>query len=226
MKAAWIILAGLLASSQKGPQTTLVDIRQAPFEPKLDGTLTNVAWRDATVFAKGFYRVNLPSPAGARNRRPTERTALYLMYDKTTVFVGLRMDDDHPDLIRPMSQTPNEQGDWAYVELGRGLGRTHYRFIMDPAGSQQSMTYDDAGKPTLGVPASWKAVIKRNPAGWIAELAIPFAALNGTPNNGAVWTVLVGRGFARSGEKDSGPYGIPASPNADPELQKIEFRAL
>lgn len=193
----------MLATPQSGKTTA---IRRATFVPPLAGTLANVGWRDATVFAKGYFAIHqggLP--------RPSERTAAYVMYDNANLYVGLRMDDKKPELIRAAAKTPLEinEDDWAAFCIKPGPSDQTRYFMVNPAGVKATGSADFAKAGVsafhMGAGPEWRAVVKRAASGWIAEMAIPLSLLHLSGGKPTQVQLTVVRHIARTGEFDEGP---------------------
>jgi len=71
----------------------VVPVAKTDKPPKLDGSLSDLAWQRATSF-KDFTTMH-PVPGKA----PSQQTEVYLTYDRDNLYVGVRALDSEPGKI-------------------------------------------------------------------------------------------------------------------------------
>jgi CubicO group peptidase (beta-lactamase class C family) len=151
-----------------------VQIAKLDRPPAMDGTLNDPVWRRASVFTD--FKTLHPQ-AG---RDPSERTEVYLAYDRANLYVGLRSLDRSPDSIRAVATGLESafDDDWvAFCVDTRGQGLDAFFFLVTPGGVRVSGTLDASGSPTPTTGLTWSSAVKRGSAGYTVEMAIPLAQL-------------------------------------------------
>jgi hypothetical protein len=211
-----------MVAANAGQLNKLIPIHLAPYAPNLTGSLTNPAWREASVFTD-FHTV-LPQ----LGKKPSGRTSVYLMYDNDNIYVGLRMDDKEPSLIKATAKTEKEveKDDWVALCLDPSPDHQNaVYFQVSASGVQANGKFAPNGARTQTDPVAWKSVVRKGPGGWTAEMAIPFTslALQGKWELEAGFKVA--RSIARTGEQDDGPGSYPSSGPEIAQYQRIKFVA-
>jgi len=168
--------------------------------PHIDGRLDDPAWAAAAPITR-FYQTtpNEGQPA-------SERTEVRILYDDNAIYVGARLFDDHPDLVRTrLARRDHIDGsDFFQVEFDSYHDhRTGFQFSVNPSGVRQdgitssdNTWGDDAWDPV------WEVKTQRDSLGWSAEMRIPLSQLRFPPAEHQVWGINVARYIQRHAEYD------------------------
>jgi CubicO group peptidase (beta-lactamase class C family) len=151
-----------------------VQIARLDRPPAMDGTLDDPAWRRATTFTD--FKTLHPQ-AG---RDPSERTEVYLAYDRANLYVGIRSIDHHPDSIRAAAAAPDaaRTDDWvAFCLDPQDQGLDAFCLLVTPRGIRVSATLDYGGDPTPIPDLPWSSAARRTGRGYEVEIAISLAQL-------------------------------------------------
>src|SRR5438552_5351594 len=174
--------------------------------PKLDGTLDDPLWSQATPITEFFQREPY------EGQTPTERTEVRILYTKDQVYFGIACYDSEPKKIvatqlrRDVSQ---ELDDYFEIIIDSShTGRNAYVFQFNPLGTQrdaliidEQLPQDDAdGDP--GWDGVWVSEARVTSHGWTATVAIPFSTLNFMQTNEVVWGINFKRFIRRKNEQD------------------------
>ena len=153
---------------------------------RLDGVPDEAVWKRAAV-ATGFLQREPDNGAPA-----TESTEVRLVYDADRLILGVVLYDSEPERIlgnqmqRDQSFGADDRFMWAIDSFLDG--RSGYYFEINPSGAMGDGLVDPSqrasGRDNLGsgINRSWDGVwlarVGRTPAGWTAEIEIPFRTLN------------------------------------------------
>ncbi|HXU31802.1 MAG TPA: DUF5916 domain-containing protein [Thermoanaerobaculia bacterium] len=147
---------------------------------KMDGLLDDEAWQRADV--GGNFTQYQPNPG----QPATEKTEVRVVYTPSALYVGIRALTSDPRLV-----IGNEmQRDGALFRDDSVLvlldtfndDRNAFFFEVNPNGAFTDALVTDEGRDfNVQWDAVWRAVAKRTPEGWSAELEIPFATLRFDP---------------------------------------------
>jgi len=168
--------------------------------PVIDGRLDEGAWSLAHPIGD-FVQVD-PIEGGV----PTERTEVRILYDETTLYVGIRcFDDDAKGIIgTQMGRDADLQAD-DRVEIVIDTfhdRRNAFWFQMNPVGAKVdaliSNNGQDVNEPWNGI---WEGKSSIDGGGWSVEMAIPFQTLSFDPSKGT-WGFNAKRTIKRRLETD------------------------
>jgi hypothetical protein len=170
----------------------------------LDGKLDEQAWMAATP-SSGFMQ-SYPKP----NAAPTDPTTVRVLYDDDALYVGIRMNDAHPDSIAAQLARRDASGiysDWIHLIIDSYHDRrTAFRFTVNPKGVKKDVyTYND-GNEDVNWDAVWDVATRVDSLGWVAEYRIPLSQLrfgNSPTGPERLWGFQVMRDIARRNERDS-----------------------
>ncbi|MEZ4425481.1 MAG: DUF5916 domain-containing protein [Gemmatimonadota bacterium] len=171
----------------------------------LDGRLDEASWRDAPII-DGF--VQKEPVEGAE---PSARTEVRIVYDASALYVGARMHEGDPDIVRAPVGRRDElgQADWFLISLDTYLNRrTAVTFGVTAGGTRfdryhdrdDEDAYDEAFDPV------WEARTRTEADGWTAEIRIPFSQLRFTPAADQRWGVNFARAIPQREERS---YWVP-----------------
>ncbi len=149
----------------------------AVLPPKLDGMLDDACWQNAAK----VDRLNLLSADVART---SDETVFYICRDNAWLYLGVHC--VNPDM-QHVEQTVfehdgaimNDESVEVFIDPGSG-GKQALQFMLSFAGVKGEKSFGPMGANTQpGWNCPWRAVTRRLPAGWEAEIAIPLFALQG-----------------------------------------------
>lgn len=180
------------------PVPAQVTIVHADTPPTIDGVLDEAVWAKAAVISD-FHQIR-----PGDHTPPTERTEVYLLFDKDALYIAARMWD---------SGAPNEITR-NIMKQGSGLAeddrlaiildpfnsrRQGYRFEVNANGVRNDMLYQNNQLQSEWT-VIWEAAGALQNDGWTAEMAIPFKTL---PFDPAIdtWGFNVSRAIRRRGEE-------------------------
>ncbi len=164
----------------------------------IDGILSEPAWS-----APGESGFTQSDPLDGQP--PTERTEVWVAFDKEYLYLAARLHDRHPDLVSGRLGRRDEMvdSDWFLVGLDAYRDRrSGYFFGVNPSGSILDGTlYNDVSKDSTwdGV---WESGARLDAEGWTVEMRIPFRQLRFKKQETPVWGVNFQRTIKRNNEND------------------------
>src|SRR5262252_8653878 len=175
--------------------------------PKMDGTLDDPLWRQASPISNFLQREPFEGQA------PTERTEARILYTKHEVYFGIICFDSAPDRIvatelrRDVSQ---ELDDYFEIIIDSAHDRRNaYVFQINPLGTQrdaliteEQRTESDAGDGDPGWDGVWTSEARITKQGWTATIAIPFSTLNFMQSSDVIWGINFKRFIRRKNEEN------------------------
>jgi hypothetical protein len=175
--------------------------------PKLDGTLDDPLWNQATAITDFLQREPY------EGQPPTERTEVRILYTSHEVYFGVICFDSSPkgivapDLRRDVSQ---ELDDYFEIIIDSAHDRRNaYVFQINPLGTQRDalVTEEQISDTSLGDGDSgwdgvWKSEARISEHGWTATIAIPFSTLNFMQSRDVIWGINFKRFVRRKNEED------------------------
>lgn len=164
----------------------------------LDGRLDETAWRRATP-ATDFIQQD-PVFGGT----PTERTEVRILFNGTTLFMGVTCFDSEPDKLLGNTMKRDEflgADDRFMWTMDTFLDQqTGYFFEMNPSGLMADSVMGASGD-NRNWDGLWNARVRRSDLGWTIEIAIPFSTLNFDPEAPA-WGINFQRTIRRKNEEN------------------------
>jgi hypothetical protein len=173
--------------------------------PKLDGTLDDPLWQQASPISN--FRQREPYEGQA----PTETTEVRIVYDKHEVYFGVTCFDSDPkgivatELRRDVSQ---ELDDYFEIIIDSSHDRRNaYVFQVNPLGTQRDalITEEQAAENGDGDPGwdgVWTSEARITKLGWTATVGIPFSTLNFMQSRDVIWGMNFKRFIRRRNEED------------------------
>jgi hypothetical protein len=137
---------------------------------------------------------------------PTFRTEFRVVYDASSICVGIRAHDDHPEQIvrRLTRRDEDSSSDWLYVSIDSYHDRrTAFVFGINAAGVQRDLLHYDDIKTDVSWNAVWEGSARFDDRGWVAELRIPFSQLRYSEAQEQTWGLQVSRVVQRANEHSS-----------------------
>jgi hypothetical protein len=185
-------------SSQPLPEEPkVVRIQRAAVAPVIDGDLAEEIWQRAPVI-DDFHQVT-PIEFAA----PSERTEVYVLYDRDALYVGARLFDTAPHLVnaRILRQgQPIGSDDRFFVHIDPfNNRRSGYLFGVNPNGVRFDGIFEGVTQRQFDWDGIWQAAARVTPEGWVVEIAIPFKTLSFDPMASA-WRMNFARNIERKNE--------------------------
>lgn len=206
--AALLVVAASQVSAQGRSDRRIpaVRVEQAP---NIDGVLDDAVWAEAPViddFTQQEPREGEPA---------TERTEIRVLYDGSSLFLGIHAFDSAPDAV--ISTELRRDGDRILEEDNVQIildtfmdSRSAYMFVVSPMGAQlDQQVADEGGRDRRGGGGAvnrdwdgvWSVSARRVQDGWVAEVEIPMVTLRFPTNNPQSWGLNFMRNVARKNEQ-------------------------
>ncbi len=171
---------------------------RAAAAPIIDGKLDDAVWSTAATIEE------LHQIRPGNGTPPTERTIVYVLYDKDALYVGARMwDSGAPhDITRNIMKQGSglaEDDRLAIILDPFNTRRQGYRFEVNANGVRNDMLYQNNQLQSEWT-VIWEAAGALAEDGWTAEMAIPFKTLPFDTTIDA-WGFNVSRAIRRRGEE-------------------------
>ncbi len=191
-------LAGVSWAQGTGPAVPSVAVTPVATSPVIDGLLSEPEWTRAGVIR------DLVQIRPGDGEPMSERTEVYIMYDKDALYVAARMSDPgapgeiSANVMKQNSQLANDDRIAVIIDPFN-TGRNGYRFEVNANSVRNDMLYQN-GQLQAEWSVIWDAAATVGQGEWIAEFAIPFKSL---PFDPAIqdWGFNVSRAIRRRGEE-------------------------
>ncbi|MCK4966934.1 carbohydrate binding family 9 domain-containing protein, partial [bacterium] len=152
--------------------------------PRIDGKLDDIVWKKGKVLTGFIQREPITGvPA-------TEKSELYILYDKENLYVGCRLYDSHPENIFRELRRREDLDSSDRIELYFDTfhnHRTGYKFAINPFGVQMDEQRYDDNQRNRDWDAIWESGADIDSLGWVAEFKIPFFNLRFPKTDEQVW---------------------------------------
>jgi hypothetical protein len=195
--------------AQEGVQQSLQSVQafRADHAPRLDGTLNDPIWQQATPVTGFSQREPF------EGQEPTEKTEVRILYTRSAVFFGVTCFDSNPsgivatELRRDVSQ---ELDDYFEIIIDSAHDRRNaYVFQVNPLGTQrdasiteEQRTDSSQGDGDSGWDGVWTSEARVSQHGWTLTVGIPFATLNFMQSRDVIWGINFKRFIRRKNEED------------------------
>ncbi len=187
-----------LFGKSKGQDTLMAFRIQSPI--KLDGFLTERAWKEATKISNFTQReLNEGEPA-------TERTEVAVLYDLNSLYIGVWCYDQQPEKI--IAQKMNRDFDFGGDDNFKIVIDTYndkrngYFFVINPNGARfDALIIDNGRMMNRDWDGVWDVATQITSEGWFAEIEIPFSTLKFPPIKTQVWGINFERNIRRKREQ-------------------------
>lgn len=215
-------LVGAVAGSAVHPETSSSDSNETPApsavavavheEVRLDGVLTDGAWRRAPVV--GAFTQRDPDE-GEPATQPTE---VRFIFDSDAIYIAARMYDDlgadgvTGQLLR---RDAHPQSDW--IEIVFDTFHDHVgvtSFAVNPSGVMRD-AYGPGGHPDDSWDPVWEVSTQVDSLGWTAEMRIPFSQLRYPSDSVQTWGLQIWRVVHRLNEVSMWAF-YPSSESGGP----------
>lgn len=184
------------ARDPRGPKQARAVRTDTP--PVIDGKLDEAVWQQADVITD-FHQIR-----PGDGTPTTERTEVYVLYDKDAMYIGARMYDSEPELIATPTNRhglgmPNDDR-FVIILDPFNTGRMGYRFESNLNAMRHDALYQNPTSFQLDWNTIWDVASSVDGKSWVTEVEIPFKSLSFDPNVDT-WGFNFGRGIRRRGEE-------------------------
>jgi hypothetical protein len=152
--------------------------------PKIDGKFDDPVWKKGKVLTNFFQRDPLPGEPA------TEKSEVYILYDRENLYVGCRFYDSHPENIIRELRRREEIETSDRIELFFDTfhdHRTGYKFSMNPYGVQMDEQRYNDDQRNGSWDAIWESGADIDSVGWVAEFKIPFFNMRFPDEEEQIW---------------------------------------
>jgi hypothetical protein len=137
---------------------------------------------------------------------PTEKTTVYVLYDKNAIYIGAKLYDSNPKgIVRQLSRRDRQtHADRFEVLIDSNNDRlTAYRFAVNVSNVQEDGIYSQDGILYNGNwDGVWQSAAVVTDSGWSIEMRIPFSVLRFDRRRGEMrWGINFRRFIARKNEE-------------------------
>jgi len=203
------VTARPLAAQHESHEAYQVPAVRVMEPPRIDGVLDESIWQSAAVI-RDFIQQEPAEGAPA-----TERTEVHLLYDGSSLFIGVRaFDSSHePPRATEMRRDADRilEEDNFQVILDTFMDtRTAYMFAVTPLGAQlDQQIFDEGGRDRRGSVAAvnkewdgvWAVGTSRAADHWVAEIEIPMVTLRFPNASRQSWGINFMRNIRRKNEQ-------------------------
>ncbi|MFQ5674543.1 MAG: DUF5916 domain-containing protein, partial [bacterium] len=192
-----------LFASDEITKKIYVTKRVNPHPPIIDGRLNDPIWQK--VEWSGDFTQRQPDDGA----KPSQETAIKILYDESNLYVGVRAYDTEPDkIVKRVTRRDRFDGDWVEINIDSYFDkRTGFSFTINAAGvkgdeyiSNDGDNWDSNWDPV------WFGKVAIDEKGWTAEMKIPFSQLRFSNNEEQVWGVQFTRRIFRKDERSVWQY--------------------
>jgi uncharacterized protein DUF5916/cellulose/xylan binding protein with CBM9 domain len=201
-----ILFLGTVTPEVTDEQPNQMSARRTDRPPKIDGDLSDPAWKLAKPY--GDFVQNWPDP----NKPPTFQTVTRILYDDDALYIAFHCHDPEPKkIVAPVTRRDRWlEADWVEVAIdSRHDHRTAFWFSLNPAGVQRDGTWfneDDASDVWDGV---WEGKARVVEDGWEAEMRIPLRLLRFRAGKNVTFGLKFNRWISRLAEGSIWPFIEP-----------------
>jgi hypothetical protein len=205
-KIATPLLVALLGTSAAAQQdnvngvtgSKIIQVQNLDARVDVDGVLSEEVWARAAVVAD-FHQMN-PVEYGT----PTQRTEVRVFYTEDALYVGARMYETDPTLIRAniMRQGQGLQNDDTFNLMIDPYfdRRGGYLFEINANGVRVEGIYQNVSQVDRNWTGIWQAKSHIDSDGWTTEIRIPFQTLSFNPD-ASEWGINFRRTIRRNNEE-------------------------
>lgn len=176
-----------------------VEAVPAKTAPKIDGRLTDEAWK----LAKATTRFTQKFPN--EGQAPRDETTLRVLYDESYVYVGVECRQKSAPIVARMARRDRRvEADNVTVALDtKGDGKSAFEFSVNAAGVlSDRLFYNDNEHDDYAWDEVWNGASALSDDGWSAEFAIPLRALRFESRAVSTWGIQVRRYTSNHQETD------------------------
>ena len=187
----------VLSRDQQGRATIRAIRLEEPL--RLDGQLSEAVYQ--TVKPVTDFIQQLP----VEGAPATERTDVWVMFDRDTIYISARCWDSAPDRIIAKDMKRDSYGmfgnDTFSVVLDTFYDRRNgFNFITNPIGGLFDATITNERTPNVDWNTVWDVRTNRSDEGWTLEMSIPFKSLRYQSGPNQLWGINFQRRVASKNE--------------------------
>jgi hypothetical protein len=194
---ALILAAALFVQATTSPASLRAHRADTP--PTIDGRLDERVWQSAEV-ATDFHQYEPTEGAVA-----TERTEVRVLYDNSSLFVGVRLFDKEPNKIVTRLSRRDDDPDADRMTFYVDALHDHLTgasFEVSAAGAQRDSIISNDINTDSSWDAVWDAKVSIDDEGWNVEMRIPLSQLRFLKADRQTWGFNVERFIYRKNERD------------------------
>ncbi len=196
--ACCVLLLPLAATAGEASieETKTTVIRRAAATPVIDGNIDPAEWA-GIVPIEDFHQIQPTEYAP-----PSQRTQVYLQYDKDAIYIAARLWDTNPITARIMRQGELMQGDdhLGIIISPQNDRRSGYLFAAGPNGVRVNAIYQNISQTQFDWDGIFQARSSRDGNGWTTEVAFPYKTISMDPDSDT-WGINFFRVIASSNER-------------------------
>ncbi len=188
------------AVAQGGPDRKIARAVRVEGSPQLDGDLSEGLWRRAPAISE------FPQRDPQEGEAATEKTEVKIIYNDTAIFFGVICFDSEPERIIANERARDDQlqsDDTFEIILDTLYNRQDgFLFRTNPLGTKfDSWITDEGRRENRNWDERWRVAARRNEAGWVVEIEIPFNSIRMQDQEDQVWGIDFKRNIRRKNEE-------------------------
>ena len=203
------LVAAYPALAQESWEAYQVDAVRVEQRPTIDGVLDEALWQDAAIIDDFIQQEpNEGAPA-------TERTEVRVLYDGSSLFIGVRAFDSDPEGVvatemrRDGNRILDEDNFQVILDTFMDL-KSAYMFVVTPLGARlDQQVFDEGGRDRRAAANAinrnwdgvWSVATSREPDHWVAEIEIPMVTLRFPDADPQSWGINFMRNISRKNEQ-------------------------
>ncbi len=164
--------------------------------PVIDGLMNEGVW-DQVEWSGAFIQRE-----PYEYQKPSQETAIKILYDDNNLYVAIRAFDTEPDKIeKRLTRRDSFEGDWVAIGIDSYNDKmTGFSFSVNAAGVKNDgivtndNDFDETWDPV------WYTKVSIDALGWLAEMKIPFTQLRFSKKDDYIWGFEVIRWYFRKEE--------------------------
>lgn len=174
--------------------------------PVIDGQLDDAVWESAPKVSE--FKTFTPD----FGKELSEKTIVYMAYDKENIYFAYKCYDSQPDKIRATvtSRDNIRSEDWICINLDSfNDQQSLYALYVNPLGIQEDSRFTGNTEDT-SIDLIWYSAGKINSDGYSIEIKLPLKSLRYSNTNPVQMSVFFERRISRTSEQGSFPAMDPA----------------
>jgi hypothetical protein len=180
-----------------------VNIPKVNQEPELEDYLTAMKGGSYNDL-KGYAIDNLVTRSPVNGKQISQKTVVFLSYDKTNLYSIFMCFDDEPDSIRstvsPRDGFSSDEDTVALHLIPFSNSQQMYGFQANAVGSQIDGIYSEGSGWDLSLNPTWFTESVKINNGYLVKIKIPLSSLRFPPGDIQNWGFFVYRGIPRNNE--------------------------
>lgn len=202
----FILITEIIAAQTREPLKPILTNNP----PVLDGRLDDEVWKTAPSVSE--FKTFTPD----FGKDLSEKTIVYMAYDKENLYFAYKCFDSEPDKIRATvtSRDNIRSEDWICINLDSfNDQQSLYALYVNPFGIQEDSRFT-GNIEDIGIDLIWYSAGKMDPDGYSIEVQLPLKSLRYSNTNPVQMSVFFERKISRRAEQGSFPAMDPSQGNA------------